>query len=421
MKNYALLAIAAVGTLAACSKNEAAPTQPELEYSGDPVAVQFGVASPAALTKATGTVGGLAGAENVWNKQTLYVFGFNRTISDFTNAASTDPDEPNKAFIWHVEAEAPDGAESDGIDVWNYDPDGDGVQNDEAEKEPFYYDGNTVYDFYGYHIDDAYWDGVATSSTPVPVAEAERIYVPFKIDGGQDLMIAKADPAADILGTEVINPDNAYSAYAARRGVQPDLLFKHQLARFTFEIKAGSKSADDIQVEALSLYSKTTGKLVVVSKDDSQLGIPTADLEADQDWLELRQRNAATSELEPLQPVGPAAFAEGTPVDQQTTTAIGESILAIPGEASYQIQLTLGDKAGTQLTPIDPQTYTINASDLEKDDMNLGAVAFEAGKSYKITIVIYGLEEVQITASLQAWEDGGETVIDPDKPQFPEE
>ncbi len=419
MKNYALLAIAAVGTLAACSKNEVAPSQPELEYSGDPVAVQFGVASPAALTKATGTVGGLAGAENVWNKQTLYVFGFDRTITDFTNAASTDPDEPNKAFIWHVASEAPDGVESGAIVVENSDPDGDGQPNPGAE-EPFYYDGNTVYDFYGYHIDDAYWDGNATSDQPVPVAEADRIYVPFKIDGGQDLMVAKADPAADILGTDVINPENAYSAYAARRGVQPDLLFKHQLARFTFEIKAGSQSADAIQVEALSLYSKTTGKLVVVSKDEAELGIPTADLEEAQDWLVLRQRNADTGELEPLTPVGPASF-NVTPDAEQTATAIGESILAIPGEASYQIQLTLGDKAGTQLTPIDPQTYTINASDLEKDDVNLGAVAFEAGKSYKITIVIYGLEEVKITASLQAWEDGGETVIDPDKPQFPEE
>ena len=47
----------------------------------------------------------------------------------------------------------------------------------------------------------------------------------------------------------------AYSAYAARRGVQPNLVFEHQLARFTFEIIPGSASADNIQVEALSLQS----------------------------------------------------------------------------------------------------------------------------------------------------------------------
>ena len=41
---------------------------------------------------------------------------------------------------------------------------------------------------------------------------------------------------------------------------------------------------------------------------------------------------------------------------------------------------------------------------------------FEAGKSYKVTIKVYGLEKVEITAALQAWEDGGSTTIDPDDP-----
>ena len=409
MKKFALLAAAAVGVLAACSKNEVTPQQPE--DSGDPVAVRFGVGAPAALlTKATGTVGGVAGAGNVWDQQTLYVFGFDRTIADFTNA-ETD------AFIWHVSATAPDGVESGEIEVMNSDPDGDGQPNP-GQEEPFYYDGNTVYDFYGYHIDDAYLSGETTGSTPEPVAEATRIYVPFKIDGGQDLMIAKADPQADILNTDVKNWQNAYSAYAARRGVQPNLVFEHQLARFTFEIIPGSASADNIQVEALSLQSKTTGKLVVVGTQDVELGIPQADVEEEQAWLPLRQKNAQSGELEDLAPVGTATF-NPAPEAVQTSTAIGESILAIPGEATYKIQLTLGDKAGEQLTPIDPQEYTLNAAELTGAGEN--ATEFEAGKSYKVTIVIYGLEEVKIKATLEAWEDGGETVIDPDKPAFPEE
>lgn len=43
------------------------------------------------------------------------------------------------------------------------------------------------------------------------------------------------------------------------------------------------------------------------------------------------------------------------------------------------------------------------------------AVAFEAGKSYKINIVIYSLEEIVITTELKPWEDGGKVDVDPDK------
>ncbi len=416
MKKFALLAVAAVGVMAACSKNEVAPStggsQPETGYQDGKVPVRFGVGAPAALlTKSTGTVGGLADA-NVWDQQTLYIFGFDRTVADFTNA-ETD------AFIWHVEATAPDGEASDYIDVMNPDPDGDGMQNDEGEWEPFYYGGNIVYDFYGYHIDDAYWDGAATSNVPVPVAEADRIYVPFKIDGGQDLMVAKADPDADILGTEVIDARNAYSAYSARRGVEPNLVFKHQLARFTFEIVPGSASANNVQVESLKLESKTTGKLVVVGTAETQLGIPAADVEEEKSWLTLRQKNTDSGELEPLAPVGTETFDEA-PEAEQTSKAIGESILAIPGESVYNIELTLGDKAGSQLTPIAPLPLVLDVNDVVRPDSSEPITTFQAGESYKITIVIYGLEEVKIKATLEEWKDGGTTVIDPDEPPFSE-
>lgn len=51
----------------------------------------------------------------------------------------------------------------------------------------------------------------------------------------------------------------------------------------------------------------------------------------------------------------------------------------------------------------------------QKDGAPVGAEAFEAGYTYKVTIVVYGLEEVKITAELEEWKDGGSTVIDPDE------
>ena len=80
-------------------------------------------------------------------------------------------------------------------------------------------------------------------------------------------MLAKADQKTDIdaVGkTDEVSVDKAYSAFAARRGVQPNLLFKHQLARFTFEIVAGSEAGSNIFVTGIGVESKFKGNLTVV-------------------------------------------------------------------------------------------------------------------------------------------------------------
>ena len=43
------------------------------------------------------------------------------------------------------------------------------------------------------------------------------------------------------------------------------------------------------------------------------------------------------------------------------------------------------------------------------------ADGFVAGKNYNVNITVYGLEEIEIKASLTAWEDGGDITIDPDE------
>ena len=413
MKKIAMITAAALGVLAACSKTEVKPQQPETPVDDTaPVAVQFGLAAPQSTvsTKASGTVGGITDDTNVWNGQKVYVLGFKRSTEDFTNAA-TD------AFIWNISAVATadqgDGSNAP-LEVLNPNPDPDA--SGEQTPEPFYFQGDEVYDFYGYYIDDAYLDEDEEDSPadPVPVSEASRIYVPFTINGGQDLMVAMADPAADIEGTEVKNPANAYSAYAARRGVQPTLPFEHQLARFTFEIVPGSSSANTILVDSIKIQTKTKGNLVVVGENR---GVQDVDAESVA-WLSLMQKRADSGtpgELEKLTPVGPAAF-DDTPDAEQDTTSIGESIMVIPGETSYELSYWLSS-SNDVTTPIVEQNWTLDAAALvNKDDINIGATKFEAGKSYKVTIKIYGLEKVDITASLQGWEDGGNIVVDPDQP-----
>ena len=63
-------------------------------------------------------------------------------------------------------------------------------------------------------------------------------------------------------------------------------------------------------------------------------------------------------------------------------------------------------------TQIAPQEWILDIAKIEGAPE--GATKFEAGYSYKVKIVIYGLEEVKITAELEDWKEGGSTVLDPD-------
>lgn len=114
------------------------------------------------------------------------------------------------------------------------------------------------------------------------------VEIPFKINGSQDIMIAQTQESAAataLIGkdakttSENVN-DRIYTAYAARRGVYPDLKFKHQLARLYFEIKAFDRQVSEkadkkttdaneyrgFKITGISVWSKNSGKLVAAYK-----------------------------------------------------------------------------------------------------------------------------------------------------------
>lgn len=389
-KVYLFSAIAVMAAVTACTK-EPVNNQPDPEEG--PVPVQFGLASPA-YSVTTKSAGGL----DAWNNTTLYVYGFVRTETDYS-----------KAFINNVPATAASGP-STSLDV-----------DDEANNgNPYYYQGDAVYDFYGYHIDDA-----ADGGTPAPIVVDEAgaaqddgtslthgVYIPFTINGSQDLMTATADPTADV-GETGVDPTRAYSAYAARRGVDPTLTFQHQLARFKFQIKAGAASGMNVQVNAIEILNqKATGYLKVVGADQ---GITeAADDPGDAKFTLMEQGQDGMQALTPTKPT--TGFAEGK---TQDADPIGESIMIFPGGASCEINIKTTDVGISDPTPIPDQGFIINASDLLKNgtEESAGATKFEAGKEYTITIIIYGPEDIEITAALTDWKDGGEVTWDPDEPQ----
>ena len=371
MKKFLFFATTFAILLSGCTKSN---VNDDVLDDGTPVPVRFSAVSmtSSVSTKSTGAVGTIG--NNQWNEQDLYIYGYDRTVSDFT----TEP------FINNVKATAPGGTASGAIEVLNASVD---------PAEPFYYVAKNRYDFYGYHVDDA--------ATGEPVREAARVYVPFEINGAQDLLIAKADQQADIVKVEAsITENNAYSAYAARRNVHPTLKFQHQLARFTFEIVAGSASGSNVNVDYITVDSKYKGNLVVVG--DAR-GI--ADFTEDVTSFKLQEINAEGN-AQDLTSVKPNAYVETRDNPKQ----IGESIMVIPGEAAYTLKLkTSQDGVSTDIPEQEWQIEIGNVVGAPED-----AVAFEAGYSYKITIVIYGVEEVKITAELEDWNEGGNATLDED-------
>ena len=418
MKQYALFAASAIVALAACSKTEVKPQTPEPPVDeNSPVAVQFGVSAPLSASVATKSYGPL----DEWNEQkSLYIYSFAKQADNIDYSTATP-------FIDNVFADAP----ATGETVLD-------VTNPAYPGEPFYYNDDLIYDFYGYYVDDAWATGTAVDDyATVPVdnvtnlapvkKETSRIYIPFLINGSQDLMIAKADAQADFEKTtdetfkgDPTNVQYVYSAYAARRGVQPNLKFEHQLARFNFIIKSKSESANKLQVESVGIESKYKGDLVVVANTDEERGIlNTSETKA---LLPLMYNNNGTlEEFEPV-PVNDLTGSEATGETEEQPLGNGSGIMVIPGEESYNITIGLGyDPAAfapdaVPDTPIAPIETTVYFKNVTRPDEAATSDVFLKGEQYTITIYIIGPQEVEISAEVTEWLDGGSTVIDPDQP-----
>lgn len=361
MKKYLSLAAAAALMAVSCSKNVQGGQAPGIDDdNASPEAIVFGSNVIAVKSKANGGV-------DEWNaSQTLYIYGYDREVTDFTAAA----------YIDNVDVASPASGMSGAINVYE----------DKASSKPYYYSGKTKYDFYGYYVDDA------AGAAPAPVKETDRIYIPFTIDGGQDLMIAKADQGVDIAGSEITDPDLAYSAYSARRKVHPTLKFEHQLSRFVFDVIGGGDNYANISVAGITITSKTTGKLVVAG---DVRGIEDA---ADEKVLYLKEKDASGRLV--------ALGSNGAFVPSREASRIGESLLVIPGEDEYKLTVNLVQDGISA-----KDEYAIRPSMVVPQ-----VAAFEKGKQYKVTVTIYGLEDVRITAELTAWDQSGDIVLDPDDP-----
>ena len=423
-------AVASLGLLASCSSDDDLSTGGNGKDGLQQIKIGMGVQANVA-TRGTGTVGAVGAENNTWAKQTVNVYMLNKGTLDLAKFGE-DPIYENTVLT--TPADNASGIASElvgGVPQYKYYP-----------------TTNTAFDFWGYRLDDANkatgiedQEGTdskvaVTSGQFVPYTSGDSLLIGFKIDGTQDIMAGKAVPTEEEI-TKCGGENNIYSAFAARRDVQPNIKFEHLLSRLNFQVLDGKKTETTdpdkaVKVTGITVKSKATGKLVIAYQGEattfanvSDQLIVDKDADAEKDAallkeLKVMQRDASstslTDNLVDLQPVTPK-WNNGMAL----ATQVGEALLAIPAN-EYEITINLkqkvqvkGDKLNPQEGDFEEKPYTYTA-DL-KNTVN-PEKGFEPGYSYNVTITVYGLSEIVITTTLTPWKDGGNIEMNPEDETF---
>lgn len=417
MKKMFFFALAAAGMLTACSNDDTLGGNGDQNVSEQQI--RLGVASSKVQTRGTGTVGGMTEDENKWAGQTLWVYmlqkgsmelGYYKTPAEAAGAAVGTAVFDNKQF------NAPNTGENTVSGLATT-----------ADGTIAYYPVSGNYDFWGYRVDDAVTGTpdvktVNDAGDEVAADQATKRVVDITIDGSQDIMAGKAVPSTDEVGKLGDYAENFYSAYAARKGVQPNITFNHLLTRFTFEVRAGSKATaglpaggntDAVKVTGVSVGSKTTGTLTVAYTGATKKAAELLTFTGDASPLILKQRDEAVADNNaPLVALKPVTL---TWTDDAATIGdvlkVGEALLVAPGEKEYPLTIALSQDV---LQKVGEAKVTMPLEQKATIKMD-GTKTFEPGKSYKVTITVYGLEDIRVTATLVPWADGGSIDIDDDR------
>ena len=420
-------AVASLGLLASCSSDDDLSTGGNGKDGLQQIKIGMGVQANVA-TRGTGTVGAVGEKENTWAKQTVNVYMLNKGT---LNLAMFGEDPIYENTVLTTPADNASGIATEFVN--------------DVPQYKYYPTTKTAFDFWGYRLDDANdttatdQEGSATAAAIennkfVPYISGDSLLIGFNIDGTQDIMAGKAVPTDEDI-TKCGGEKNIYSAFAARRDVQPNIKFEHLLSRLNFQVLAGAESTTDdntgVKVTGITVKSKATGKLVIAYKGTAAFENVSDQLIVDKyenpeteaalyKDLVVKQRTLGaplTQNLEALEPVTPK-WNNGMAL----ATQVGEALLAIPAD-KYDITINLQQKVqvkGDKNSPVDPDdfqtkdyTYTAELKNTVNPEKG-----FEPGYSYNVTITVYGLSEIKITTTLIPWKDGGNIEMNPEDETF---
>lgn len=382
------------------------------------------------VTRGTGTVGGFDDdTDNKWESQHIKVFMLDKGTMNLTRFSDryNQPIYENADF-WTPGLPATGafaGVTGAGVAT-------SGIARPVDNRVKFYPPrGNS--DFFAYRVDSC------ETGAPYLLHDNENDVdtawvVDFKIDGSQDIMTGKATATdADITALEnaipgasdelkAINRNRAFSAFAARHGVQPTLKFKHNLSRLTFQVvPLLDKSVDakeGILVDSISVASYSEGTLTIAHINDVQGDMQQIkwNREIDRVTLYLKQRKYADDDparpalADSLNLVKLSSFdLRGKTKDQRYD--VGEALLVAP-DTMYKVRIHLSQNVNEYYD----DDVNLKSQDIWLDDYITlpGIQQFAQGTSYNVVISIFGLKDIKITATLAEWENGGEINLRPE-------
>ena len=460
MKKQFFYAALAIGMMSSCTSSDLPGNQaPEEQLPEEErVAIELGIQAPGssitASTKSTGAVGGTTNETNLWNGQELYVVAYDKG----TSTKVVDSESSTGDYIFKdLKFKAP-------TQTWNpgtTSVDGGNtiyILKDPATVQRVYYNPTGNMDFYGYHIDAA---GDGTTTGVLNGFTVENL----TIDGAQDLLGARTkevnptnypspvDPD-DITAFNAVSPERGFSAWAARRKIQPILDFKHLLTRFTFTVEAAEQSAaewywdssDDtfkenkttedspastaVKIKKIIIKDVSTNVDIVLFDEQAAPYVKVREESSTAD-LELQGRSASGSS-ETLTPTAAKAyndptnnaannnqgsFSGGT---YSTQTPVGESLMIPAGDTQITLHIELEQRVvDTEQLNGTPITYKDKTGTVEKT-LNFSEVAggtvtsssFAAGASYAVNIKVFSFQRIEITAALSKWDNGGNLNVD---------
>jgi len=426
-KNLFFVAVVAAA-LAGCSSDESLSNVNEGTIAnGDLVPVELGLSRGIVdvyQTRGTGTVGAIDKQDNDYNCENLYVlmtdndaetwgfttFGtldrlfdgsfYSRAVWDGTSM-TTDEDD-NEVKVWAI-----DYLDFNGGQVKYYPADG------------------RRSDFFAFYVDDAALDETgATTDVPVILPEEDpdadpdpeavnEKYVEFEIDGSQDILAGKAFYPEGVVG--------GFSAKTARKGIKPRIPMKHMLTRLTFSVQPNA-TAEGVKINSIQVTSEYKGQLTVAYKEEG-----TKDAEDLIAWTgdstdftlgtlvgdrtnglgSVEGTKTALTYPDPLYTIS----ADDVVADGEGNFAkkpVGEAMFVRPNQTYYTLKINYD-------YPIEGYTEETMNFDHEATIKLPNDAVMEDGYSYNVNIKIYGLEEIFLETTLEAWKDGGEAIeIDPD-------
>ncbi len=452
MKKHFLYLMAAAAAMTACSTNDVvgdAGNGAGIVSAEEQQVIGIGAAINAQPVKTTrATVGGVGSDDEThsWHGESLYLFMTKKSTID----PATEGNETG-AIFWNTKAIAPSPTTGEST---IYAPSGLLTRYDSQVKYYPLADYNEAtqkygFDFYGYYdgkADDTRTDAKYYTVTDGQVGEGSETYstaatfvgVPFEIDGSNDLLAGKAKLSTDDEsklkdGQSEANQqaavERAYSAWAARRGVQPSIDFNHLLTRLQFNVIAGNAITagkndagnDDNYHEAMKVTGiKVTGlpksgHIIVASVDE--VNYPHSSLiwsAEDASGNVFALKDDAGKEISAENAIGlTGEFEDGKFTGTKVT--IGDALMVKAGETKYQIEVTLQQKV--RVKEKDDELNTDTDANWEVKTQTLtGTIdlskaitgeesdkTFQAGTSYTVNITVYGYEKIDVTGNIVKW------------------